>query len=388
MSARALLCCLLAGAIGCGLELPNGELRCSPAGQCPSGTHCAADDRCWRNGADPDLAIASDGGEVDGGDDGSFGPCGPCATMGVAGCVFAAAGTDPNHACSPPEADQACVVFCDGNGQCEPPMHQVCNSICTNSVPTGTPLRLQALESDVITISCDDQFHCTTSSTPVSCGFFACDSATASTGCANPCQNDEQCIFDHTCSNGSCKPATNTLGAACDRDTECATGYCSPGQGCEQCAIDADCPIGNSTCSAGLCMNTCPSCMAEGLGDGCTNSACSASTVDACLDPSRPNLASASGECTCYLDSMAGFAVACPHGEVCSAYGLTDPGEAVAHCAGVAGQPCAGGAFCASGSCANNACPKADRGLCRSGAECLLGNCVPTSTSGGRTLCQ
>lgn len=42
-------------------DLPDGELRCSADRTCPGGFHCAGDDTCWHDGADPDLAIPDAG---------------------------------------------------------------------------------------------------------------------------------------------------------------------------------------------------------------------------------------------------------------------------------------------------------------------------------------
>jgi hypothetical protein len=58
---------LLATLAACDLDLADGRLLCNHAGKaCPDGYHCAADDRCWRNGHEPDLA-GTDLGGVDAG---------------------------------------------------------------------------------------------------------------------------------------------------------------------------------------------------------------------------------------------------------------------------------------------------------------------------------
>ena len=50
---------LSAGCYSPSLDFDNGELACSPSGQCPSGYHCATDDRCWKDGSDPPPADAN-----------------------------------------------------------------------------------------------------------------------------------------------------------------------------------------------------------------------------------------------------------------------------------------------------------------------------------------
>jgi hypothetical protein len=47
-------------------DLHSGNLQCAPAQRCPDGFHCAADDRCWRSGDDPDLGVAADLALADG----------------------------------------------------------------------------------------------------------------------------------------------------------------------------------------------------------------------------------------------------------------------------------------------------------------------------------
>jgi hypothetical protein len=60
----ALACAALATISWAGCSDPtydNGNLRCATGPQaCPSGFHCAADNTCWRNGSDPDLAVTAD----------------------------------------------------------------------------------------------------------------------------------------------------------------------------------------------------------------------------------------------------------------------------------------------------------------------------------------
>jgi hypothetical protein len=49
----------------CGdLDLQGGTLICSADHRCPDGFHCAADDRCWPDGIDPDLAMTSSDGKM------------------------------------------------------------------------------------------------------------------------------------------------------------------------------------------------------------------------------------------------------------------------------------------------------------------------------------
>lgn len=38
-------------------DLHSGNLQCASGRVCPDGFHCAADDRCWKDGSDPDLAV-------------------------------------------------------------------------------------------------------------------------------------------------------------------------------------------------------------------------------------------------------------------------------------------------------------------------------------------
>ena len=51
-------------AVGCfSPTYHNGNLKCTAAGECPEGYHCAVDHTCWRNGSDPDaLASLPDAG--------------------------------------------------------------------------------------------------------------------------------------------------------------------------------------------------------------------------------------------------------------------------------------------------------------------------------------
>ena len=43
----------------------SGHLQCASGGGCPSGFHCAQNNRCYRDGDNPDVGVANDGGAVD-----------------------------------------------------------------------------------------------------------------------------------------------------------------------------------------------------------------------------------------------------------------------------------------------------------------------------------
>jgi hypothetical protein len=62
MRSLVLICFVIAGAAGCfSPKYGNGELRCgSGAKQCPDGYHCAVDNTCWKDGANPTPASSDD----------------------------------------------------------------------------------------------------------------------------------------------------------------------------------------------------------------------------------------------------------------------------------------------------------------------------------------
>jgi hypothetical protein len=123
--------CLVGLAAGCGdPSYQDGNLRCAvSASACPSGFHCAADDTCWRDGHDPDLASAGDLAQPD------------LAGVDLAGADFAvppdlvstADLTADDSGCLPLNPVACCGDFVD---DCGHSMH--CTNACPNQVCGGS----------------------------------------------------------------------------------------------------------------------------------------------------------------------------------------------------------------------------------------------------------
>ena len=361
----------------------NGELQCAVGGVCPSGLHCAADNRCYRAGSDPDLSAASDMDDSadlgPSGDDGGHAPkhqgqaCGPADTCDTGNCV-------DGYCCDSPCANtcQACNVA--GN-------LGICTNVGAGVAPVGArSCNPQAKSTCGRDGTCDGAGNCRDWPSGTQCAGGTCDAATGnftnpstcngagtcvpnpggncapyvcqdSTQCFSSCTGPSQCSGTNSCVNSSCGPLPT--GRTCTGDAQCASTHCVDGYCC------------NSACNAAACQ----ACDVPGSLGNC-------STVGA----GAPH-----GSRTCTHQGMSPCGGSCNGMSASCAYG-----SATTPC----GATCTGGrlqkSFCdGSGTCTaatpatctgNYACPTG-------GSACLTScglssDCYPTATYGCNSSMQ
>ena len=129
------------------------------------------------------------------------------------------------------------------------------------------------------------------------CDRYACRPETG--GCADPCEDAEDCAPEHFCVEGACLPR-GPDGKACDAAFECASGFCTEGICC------------NEACDEGLCKEACST----------RNRAPADGTCVAVNPPCAPFVCEpSSGACLTRCTSLHD----CDPGLVCTPYGACVP---------------------------------------------------------------
>ncbi|HXU01617.1 MAG TPA: hypothetical protein VN903_11530 [Polyangia bacterium] len=401
---------------GCrSLQLEEGKLPCSKAGECPAPYVCwSSDNKCHRHpqgdgGVDrADTAVDGNPGDVtDGGEAGTVkqpnghgcaadaectsgfcrdgvccndmcaGACKACARtytgMNDGTCANAVGGSNPRDMCLNETADLPCGLdgTCDGTGQCR-------------KVPANKPCGQPTCSSDGHTFmpvgTCSGTGTCTPGM-PQDCGMYAC----ASTGCAKPCAGPQDCPTTQYCSSsGTCK-TKKVLGTGCGAASECDSGFCS--------TVDL-------VCCDKACTDSCTSClkMHTAQADG------TCAPVQLGLDPH--NDCSPDDVSTCGKDGNCDGRGAChlfANGTGCgpgSCSGATFTPAKTCNGAGVCG-PSGNNVNCGQSACSVNGCltmcsvdtdcaassycnttsrqcaaKKANGATCNIGKECINGACV------------
>lgn len=178
--------------------------------------------------------------------------------------------------------------------------------------------------------------------------------------CNGSVDDGDLCPTGQVCDNGVCVPKCGGGEFNCP-----ANKACKPDKGVcvDPACLTVTCPEG-SKCVGGTCLDPCSgaicpkgqACIAGNCVDPCLAITCDSSqvcTAGACID-----------QCQC---------AGCATGEQCEASGLCTP-------AACAGKTCPAGQYCQSdGTCAD-ACGGV---VCPAGQSCTLGQCAPSSGSGG-----
>lgn len=283
---------------GCFEPRFKDDLRCGPAGDCPPGLSCGADDVCHAvgvpDGRGPDALVIADAMPVTCTDDGDCqSPPNLCLLAGVcdlgAGvCNFTevdCTGLDRECAigmCEPTTGsciavgaheDDTCGagVVCGAFGTCAGFADGVCDSSgeqtrdCTrNACQNGACVADPYVETAACTRMTEGS-DCA-ADTVDACG--PCDgfSTTCDEGGTQTCQCTES-----RCASDMCARVTTSCSQACSRDTDrvscgamtvsgCTPESCGYTSSCDQAAPDQSCTCTTFTCVAGACSGSDAAC--------------------------------------------------------------------------------------------------------------------------------
>lgn len=335
----------------------DGTLQCAAGGVCPPGLHCAADNRCYKQGSDPDLSVALDMAEpsdLESTDDGGADmigrvrhqgqACGPgdvcdtshcvdgfccnsdcansCQACNVAGnlgvCSDIGAGASPVGARScnaQPMSSCGLDGKCDGAGQCRhwPSGTQCASGTCSAGNFTNPS-------------TCNGAGTCV-ANPGGSCAPYVCQD---STQCFSNCTTIAQCSASNSCVNGSCGPLPN--GRTCTSNGQCMSGFCVDGfccnsacdtSSCQACdvpgapgvctTVGAGAPHGTRTCTnvgsspcGGKCDGANPACQYAGTTTAC-GTACTSGQL-------QQRFCNSSGSCVPRTPTTCPGNYACPTG--------------------------------------------------------------------------
>lgn len=247
---------------GMGMCVTGGTKQCFP-GRCSGALACATGCTDSKECQSPNLCNNGNCGQrPNGGDCSSDANCTSghcvegvcCNTQCNSTCVSCLAsktggssGTCANITAGTVAPTGQCAAngTCGNNGKCNGSGACAVASSGTNcgaaSCVTGNYFQPSA--------SCDGAGFCKTPNSS-SCGNYACTSS----GCANPCANDSNCVNGYYCANGICTAKkANGLGCSAAASNQCASGICSSDAFC----CDRQCSDACESCSTGACTNVC-----------------------------------------------------------------------------------------------------------------------------------
>jgi len=328
----------------------DGALGCSPSGACPSDYHCGTDQRCWRDGHDPDLGFDADLGSVGGCSDGQQG--------GTETDV------DCGGSCSACNVGQSCAAAADCVTMiCNAGTHKCVATQCEDGVKDGTE-------------------------TDVDCGGGTCAQCAVGGGCAAPTD----------CASGICNAATmKCVATICDdgimdgseTDVDCG------GSTCNKCLGGKSC-LANTDCISGFCNSTTNKCVAsqceDGLKDGAeTDIDCGGGT---CMKCGATKACSSGGDCTSgYCGATSHTCVADQCHDMVKDGAETDVDCGGGTCGGcTVGRSCIANGDCASGSCStshvcvSSQCTDGMKDGAETDTDCGGGVCAPCSLGLGCTV--
>ncbi|MCU1384507.1 MAG: Flagellar hook-length control protein FliK [Acidobacteria bacterium] len=396
-------------------EVTNGGLQCADGGVCPSGFHCAVDNRCWKLGQEPsgvigeDLAVSAndDLGEtapdmtaplsagapcsassqcesgfcVDGvccqsACDGSCQSCGLAGSLGK--CLNVPAGSVPasGHPSCGPDPQSGCMRdgTCDGAGGC----HLWDKVVCKAGSCDATTNQATAASK------CDGKGVCITPNA-VTCAPYVC--LPDNTACYPSCSGTSTgCKAPNVCNAGSCGPKAN--GTPCAANGECATNHCSPDGYCCDTACTGKCEACDVGINRGVCTAITSGQPEQSHGGNCTGfgtnscgGGCAAGVRATCSYPGDGNVANVVCAATNCKDATTQYNSAqCNGTGACNTQSTTACGAYVCSnnacrgtCSGTDDTNCAPGNYCTGSACA---AAVANGQACSRGRQCTSGYCA------------
>jgi hypothetical protein len=279
---------LLATLISAGCFSPsynNGGLSCAPAGRCPSGFHCAGDNRCYRNGFDPDLSVVEvldmampDQANVPD-------PVLPDMTVPV---------SHQGETCGPGVGVQCDPgLFCVDGYCCNSPCANTCQACnvpgnlgwCTNLSVGQHPVGTRTCNAQAATTcgrdgTCDGMGNCRNWPSGTQCSAGTCDGSTGSFTNPSTCNGAGSCVANGggNCAPYKCQDTTQCF-SMCTDASQCSGANSCVGSSCGKlpdqraCTTGAQCQNGNCVdgyCCDSSCTSGCQACDVAGSLGKCT----------------------------------------------------------------------------------------------------------------------
>jgi hypothetical protein len=269
----------------------DGDLQCTPSGQCPKDYHCAANNTCWHNGRDPDAGLYPPNSDASVSPD-ALAPAGDAPGDGP---VDAAMQTSPPDASLPGNPDSGCVavpldqlanayalVVCSNNFTCctQADLKGKSLATCRSDIVSQVQPGIQAISDGIgrgRTVYYPDQAcQCLQGIAAVSCASWPMN---AGAGLPAGCN---AIVAPQAASGRACRSAVECITGFCSGATSTADGTCLPraasGENCAQVLFQNSCQDGLSCDSTSICSATKPEGAVCTRARDCTSQTCGGAT--------------------------------------------------------------------------------------------------------------
>jgi hypothetical protein len=378
---------LLAGCFSPSFQ--NAKTPCATNDECPPGLHCAADQKCWKDGSDPIVDLSAVQPPEDGGEDGSV-DAGGDLTPGI---------KHQGEPCSP--ADSCDTGLCIDGYCCDSLCGNTCQAcnvpnflgICSNVSFGGAPAGARSCNpQDASTCGrdgkCDGAGNCRNWPSGTECAAGSCEVASGNFTYPSTCNGTGSCVSNggDNCAPYKCKDATQCYSMCsgsdntpCSGVNTCTNGSCGKLPDGRGCSMGAECVHGNcidSRCCDTTCTNACQACDVPGSFGMCTTVA--AGTPHGTRSCAHQGMSPCGGSCNGSAATCTYAPNTTPCGSACtSATQLTNSFcDGAGNCAAASPQTCVNSFKCVGSAClsacnGDNDCASATYGCVQATKACV-----------------